>query len=196
MSYYEFIGPELLKRELGVHNWVDDRGGKTAHGITERLAGKLGYDIDSITRDDAMEIYKDEYYDSQRLDEMPSISVAWRMAVDGLHSGSGSVMRRLQMLCNLHQQNDQVLTLDGRCGDNTLAQVEHVLGAIHHEYHKRGDLYRSMASNLAEADLCGQLKGLQYGHYYRIVTRDPSQMKWWKGWLNRIRFEPEWYLAT
>lgn len=179
MSHYHLIGPELYKRELGVHNWVDDRGGKTAHGITERVAGRLGYDIDSIDRDTAILIYQSEYYDKQRLNEMPDIRIAWRMAIDGLHSGSGSVMRRLQRLCNFYSYND--IAIDGICGDKTLKAIDQLLNQLSKEADRPID------------DLCAQLKGLQFAHYYQICKRDPSQEKWWRGWLNRIRHEPDWY---
>jgi len=68
----------LLKHEGGYVNHPDDPGGRTNHGITQRVYEKfLGEDVTEeemkdMPLEDVFSIYKDDYWDRVRGDELPS----------------------------------------------------------------------------------------------------------------------------
>jgi len=190
--YSQMILPELLRRELGVVDYVDDRGGKTAHGITQRVADRLGIDIDDIDHQTAMDIYRVEYYEKPGFDQFNDIRFKWRLTLDSLHSGSGTVIRRLQTMINLNRlKTGKKIVVDGLLGPETHIAFNLMNGEIYREFLARDK--SSFAMNKAIWDICSQLKALQYGLYHDICRNDETQMKWWRGWCNRIRFEPDFY---
>lgn len=191
-KYDAYIGPELFHREMGIHTWQDDRGGKTAHGITQETADYVGVNIDDIDRDKAIEIYQQVFYDEPDFDKL-DLKLAWRCTLDGLHSSPARITRRLQRTINLTIDDD--LSVDGALGPMTLAGVKNTLRYIRGEIQERHAATGSHKSfdDLAIDDLCAQMKADQYAHYKKLCTQDPTQKKWWRGWLNRIRFEPYWY---
>jgi lysozyme family protein len=60
----------VLSHEGGYSNDPKDPGGETNHGISKRAYPKL--DIKNLTREDAIEIYRREYWDKINGDELPS----------------------------------------------------------------------------------------------------------------------------
>jgi len=60
----------ILKAEGGFNDIENDKGGATKYGISHRSYPAL--DISSLTIEDAAEIYRVDYYDAYRLDELPA----------------------------------------------------------------------------------------------------------------------------
>ena len=63
----------LLEHEGGYSNHAADPGGKTMYGITEAVARAHGYvgDMQELSADFAKKIYKSNYWDTVRADELP-----------------------------------------------------------------------------------------------------------------------------
>jgi lysozyme family protein len=102
----------ILKHEGG---WVQDEndpGGETNYGISKRAYPDLN--IKELTRDDAKQIYRRDYWDAIRADEMPEpVAVAvFDMAVN---AGVRTAIRLLQRVVRV--------TDDGIIGPVTLAAV-------------------------------------------------------------------------
>ena len=136
-----------------------------------------------------MDVFKAEFYDMQGLHLMPDIQIAWRLTIDGLHSGSHSVIKRFQSVLQLYGTG---IVIDGKCGPKTREAQSGVIDYLDDQYRRHG-LSGEVARQAAIMDICSQAKGMQFAHYHKICSNDQSQVKWWKGWLNRIRFEPQWY---
>lgn len=102
----------VLEHEGGYVNDAQDPGGETRYGISKRAYPDLN--IKELTRDDAKQIYKRDYWDAIRADEMPEpLAVAvFDMAVN---AGVRTATRLLQRV--LH------VTDDGIIGPVTLTAV-------------------------------------------------------------------------
>ena len=194
----EQIFAELYRRELGVHNWADDRGGATAHGITERIANREGFDISDITPEIARGIYRRRFYEDPGFAGINDVRLRYRLTLDALHSGAGTISRRLQSLLNMTQgmrPNDSgALQVDGMVGPATRARVRFVVGTVMPgQFAAAEQLDMPRAREIAVLDFCAQLLADQYGLYRGICSNDPTQMRWFRGWVNRIRYNPAWY---
>jgi lysozyme family protein len=102
----------ILKHEGGYVNDPHDAGGETNYGISKRAYPDLN--IKELTRDDAKQIYRRDYWDAIRADEMPEpVAVAvFDMAVN---AGNRTAIRLLQRVVRV--------TDDGVIGPVTLAAV-------------------------------------------------------------------------
>ena len=102
----------LIGHEGGYVNDPADRGGETKYGISRRAYPDL--DIAGLTLDDARAIYRRDYWDPIRLDEMPP---AVRMSVFdfAVNGGVGAAARALQTIAGVRP--------DGIVGPVTLAAV-------------------------------------------------------------------------
>jgi len=102
----------ILRHEGGYVDDPHDPGGETHFGISKRAYPDLN--IKELTRDDAKRIYKRDYWDAIRADEMPMpVAVAvFDMAVNAGVSTAGRLLQRLVGV-----------TDDGVIGPVTLAAV-------------------------------------------------------------------------
>jgi len=102
----------ILKHEGGYVDDPHDAGGETNYGISKRAYPDLN--IKELTRDDAKQIYRRDYWDAVRADEMPEpVAVAvFDMAVN---AGNRTAIRLLQRVVRV--------TDDGIIGPVTLAAV-------------------------------------------------------------------------
>ena len=69
MSSFEKHMEFIMKWEAGYVNDPNDTGGETKYGISKRQYPNL--DIANLTKEDASEIYKRDYWDKCRCDEIP-----------------------------------------------------------------------------------------------------------------------------
>jgi len=69
MSAFDFAVEMVLENEGGYVNHPSDPGGETKYGITKRQYPEL--DIASLTVDQAKDIYKRDYWNAVRGDELP-----------------------------------------------------------------------------------------------------------------------------
>jgi len=77
MGYaFERAFKKLILIEGGYVDHPYDNGGKTKYGITEKLKDALGYecDIAELTEEQAKEIYKSEFWNKVKGDEISQIA--------------------------------------------------------------------------------------------------------------------------
>lgn len=175
----------LIPLEYGVHYWEHDRGGPTAHGITQKRAQEYGYTIPEITPDIARAIMADYYYYQPRFDELPDIRLQYRMCLDGLHSGREGRIVRLQEtlnIGNLRGTRWPDIDVDGKIGPKTLTALR-----------LRGVHFRHMGDNEYYLRLCARLTMLQGARYHQIVLADETQEDYEHGWYNRLVNQPDFY---
>lgn len=83
----------VLANEGGYVNIPDDPGGETQWGISKRSYPDL--DIRALTREDAIAIYKRDFWDRCHGDELPE-AVAFQALDFAVNSGVETALRKLQ----------------------------------------------------------------------------------------------------
>lgn len=107
---------KLLGHEGEFSDHPDDPGGKTRYGVTEAVARRVGYrgDMRELPLDLAKRIYKAEYWDAVRADEMPA-AVRYVIFDAAVNSGVRQAAQWLQSAAGV--------TPDGVIGPRTMAAV-------------------------------------------------------------------------
>ena len=146
---------KVLEHEGGYVNDPNDLGGETKYGITKRFYPDV--DIKSLTKEDAKDIYKQDYWDKNKIDDLPDNlkHIFFDMCVN---QGKGTAVRVLQRAINNKGGN---LEVDGGCGPDTKATLAKHKPSI--------DRVR-----------CYRLK-----HYYDLVNKKPEQERFLFGWFKR-----------
>lgn len=105
---------KLLGHEGGYANHPSDPGGETMWGVTKAVAKENGYDgpMKSLPVDVAQAIYKRQYWDAVRADELPE-SVRYAVFDGAVNSGVGQSVLWLQRACGA--------SADGKIGPRTIA---------------------------------------------------------------------------
>lgn len=106
----------LLGHEGGYSDHAADPGGKTRYGITEAVAQRAGYrgDMRELPLDLARRIYRAEYWDAVRAEELPP-GIRYVVFDAAVNSGVGQSIKWLQRAVGA--------TADGVIGPKTLAAV-------------------------------------------------------------------------
>lgn len=166
---FEKAFQEVLGFEGGYSDDPDDRGGKTKFGITEATARRLGYkgDMKDLTLDQAKKLYYDHYWKCWNYDKIEDERIATEMFDQAVNMGPGTANRNLQKAYNLLSR--------GKAGD---LKVDGILGPITLTYVNRYPY---------QDDLLQLLNILQAKHYIDIIEKDPSQEKFFRGWLQRTK---------
>ena len=153
MTTFDEIIEHVLKHEGGYVNDPTDLGGETNYGITKRFYPDV--DIKNLTKEQAKEIYKRDYWDKNRVDELPEQlrHIFFDMCVN---QGRGTAVKVLQRAANAKGAK---LKVDGGMGPATLKAVQNV-------EHNRVKSYRIL-------------------HYANLVINKPEQEKFWYGWFKR-----------
>jgi lysozyme family protein len=179
MNIEQFLN-ELIQREGGYVNDPTDRGGATKYGITEAVARANGYKghMKDLPVDVAKAIYKKQYWTLPRFDQVNIINskVAEELLDTGVNCGvafaKSLLQRALNLLNNQGKEGWQDLAVDGVYGPATLSALKTYLA-------KRG--------KYGETALLRVLNILQGNRYIEIAERNPSQEKYFYGWvLNRV----------
>lgn len=107
---------QLLGYEGGYSDHPSDPGGRTMWGVTERVARVHGFtgDMRTLTRDEAKRIYRLDYWDPIRADELPQ-QVRYDVFDGAVNSGIRQSILWLQRAAGA--------TADGTIGPKTLAAV-------------------------------------------------------------------------
>ena len=178
MAKIELLAPFILSWEGGFVNDKNDRGGATNKGVTLTTWKSCGYDIDAdgdididdlrlITADDVItKVLKPHYWDALRADEIKSQAVANILVDWAYNSGPSKAAKAVQKIVGT--------TIDGCVGPKTIHAINQV----------------PYPSNLFTA-----IKNARLSFINKIVENDPSQRKFYKGWLNRIN-SIEYYILT
>lgn len=176
----ELFLKELIQREGGYVNDPSDSGGATKYGVTEAVARANGYKgyMKDLPIDLAKSIYKKQYWTSPRFDQVNTISpkVAEELLDTGVNCGVAFakplLQRALNLLNNQGKEGWSDLAVDGVYGPATLSALKAYLA-------KRG--------KDGETTLLRVLNIMQGNRYIEIAERNPSQEKYFFGWvLNRV----------
>jgi lysozyme family protein len=90
---FEVAVSRCLSHEGGYVNDINDPGGETNWGISKRSYPDL--DIARLTRDDAIAIYKRDFWDAVKADGLPS-SVVFQLFDFAINSGVNTAIRYFQ----------------------------------------------------------------------------------------------------
>lgn len=111
----------VLAHEGGRVDNPKDPGGRTNMGVTQAVytawRKKKGLplrDVWAMSRNEAVEIYKTQYFDAVRFDDLPP-GLGYAVADFAVHSGAVRAVKELQLLLGV--------TADGQVGNLTLAAV-------------------------------------------------------------------------
>ena len=110
----------LLEHEGGYVNNVHDKGGMTNLGVTKRVYDKwidresTEQEMRDLTPDDVAPIYKKNYWDRVKADQLPS-GLDWACFDWAVNSGSGRPAKAVQRAVGATQ--------DGAIGNQTLGLV-------------------------------------------------------------------------
>jgi lysozyme family protein len=119
---FETAISKVLHHEGGFSDHPDDPGGKTRYGITEAVARRVGYrgDMAELPVDLAKRIYRSEYWDAVRADELP-MQVRYVVFDAAVNSGVGQSIKWLQRAAGV--------LADGVIGPKTMEAVHLLDGA-------------------------------------------------------------------
>ncbi len=150
----------LMEYEGGYVNDPNDHGGETNFGISKN--SYPDEDIKNMTLTRAKELYKRDYWNPLRLDEVESIDIAEEIFEQAVNMGRGTAARHTQEALNYL---GRAVRIDGSIGPKTLEAI----------------------NNFADKRLLFKvLNGIQFCRYFTIVKADPSQSEFARGWLRRI----------
>jgi lysozyme family protein len=153
MPFYKEIKKVVL-REGGYVNDPKDPGGETKYGVSKKAYPNL--DIARLTVDEAIEIYKNDYWIPARVDSLSNElqGMYFDMVVN---HGKSKAVKILQQACN--NKNKKDIQVDGKIGPNTIK-----------------------ASLPLELD---RLRAYRFYEYARLVMKKPSLEKFYYGWVRR-----------
>lgn len=150
---------KLEEFEGGYVNDPDDTGGETKYGISKKSYPNL--DIGTLTRQEAKEIYRRDYWIPSKCDQIEDPVVSKQLFIASVNMGMKYGASQLQRAL---RANKQQLKIDGVLGKISIYLINNIPSTL--------ALSAAYRSELA----C----------YYRlIVAKKASQKKFLKGWLNR-----------
>ena len=143
----------VLHHEGGYVNDPDDPGGETYFGIAKRSHPDV--DIANLTKDGAKEIYKEHYWDRNKVEDLPEDlrHIYFDMCVN---QGRGRAVKIMQRAANAKGAD---LVVDGGMGPKTIAAMDGV------------ELQR--------------VRAYRVKYYADLVTRKPDLEKFYFGWFRR-----------
>ena len=143
----------VLHHEGGYVNDPDDPGGEPNFGIAKRSHPDV--DIANLTKDGAKEIYKEHYWDRNKVEDLPEDlrHIYFDMCVN---QGRGRAVKIMQRAANAKGAD---LVVDGGMGPKTIAAMDGV------------ELQR--------------VRAYRVKYYADLVTRKPDLEKFYFGWFRR-----------
>ena len=107
----------LLHHEGGYINHPEDPGGETNLGVTKRVYDEWGgtKDMKSLTPDDVAPIYRENYWNRLKCDDLPS-GLDFCVFDWGVNSGTGRAAKAIQKVVGANP--------DGAIGPKTLALIK------------------------------------------------------------------------
>ena len=142
-----------LHHEGGYVHDPNDLGGETNFGITKRFYPDV--DIKNLTKEQAVEIYKRDYWDKNRVESLPEN--LWHIFIDMcVNMGRGTAVKILQRAA-VNKGKD--IEVDGGMGPATLKALDGV-----------------------ETE---RVRAYRVKYYADLVTSKPEQDKFYFGWFRR-----------
>ena len=151
----EEILTEVIKREGEATNDSQDGGGRTEFGISERANPEAWAD-GKVTEAEARAIYETKYVKTPHFDLVQDAKLREQLIDYGVNSGPQLAVMELQKALGN-------VDVDGVLGPQTLATLD--------------GIYVPSINN--------RLVIQRVKMFGRIVKKDPSQLKYLNGWLNR-----------
>lgn len=168
MNTFEWALGHVMDREGGYVDHPQDRGGPTKFGITIKTLQQFrnplpvsAQDLRNLTRQEAGHIYRDLYWDKMSLDAVKDKKVATILFDFGVHSGTGNSIALLQSVLN--RDFFERLAVDGIVGPKTIRALYNV---------NRVKLNRRLIQSIQM-------------YYACLCKKDPTQIAFLEGWLNR-----------
>jgi len=135
----------ILHHEGGYVNHPEDPGGETNLGVTKRVYQEWGgtKDMKDLTFDDVAPIYKKNYWDKMKCDDLPS-GLDLCVFDFGVNAGPGRAAKYLQTLIGT--------VADGGIGPNTLTKLKEytdktgVKETITNYQNERQDYYEKLST--------------------------------------------------
>jgi len=149
----------LIKEEGEYSNDLSDPGGETKFGISKQSYPELS--IKSLTLEDAKNIYRRDYWEKIRGDELPSDKLAIEVMEEAVNMGTRVAVSFLQAAVLACGGNTHI---DGVLGQKTMTEINKI--------------DPEMLLN------CIQAQSLSY--YMSLVRTRPVLRKFLKGWFNRV----------
>ena len=185
------IARAIVTREGGYVNDPDDPGGPTKYGVTLATLRRLGIDnvadgridardVQALTRDDAVRIFTEHYYNRPRIAELPECLRA--SVFDMYVNAGGQAVRILQRLLNDMRIS---VAVDGEIGPLTIKAAEQAAEAA--------PRYLADAYGIARRN-----------YYYGVGDARPSSRKYCRrrdggkgGWITRAEefISPRYHLT-
>jgi len=166
MSVFDKAFEDTIVIEGGYVDDPIDRGGKTKYGITEKTARVYGYQgkMIDLSLKIAKDIYKKQYWDTLRLDEINSDKMKRLMFDASINHGQSRAVLFAQRAYNT--LSDNTIISDGIIGSQTI-------GALN--------------SYPYEVDLAYWYIAVRSDYFRNIVDNDETQKRFIRGWGRRIQ---------
>ncbi len=153
MAQFDKAIEKVLVNEGGYVNDPSDRGGETNYGISKRSYPNV--DIKNLTVVGAKEIYKRDYWDRLRADEINSQQVAFELFDTAVNMGVRTSSKLAQMVAGSYP--------DGVIGNKTLEKINTI----------NVELFVS------------KFKLAKIARYVYLAKKRPANRKFLFGWVNR-----------
>lgn len=140
--------------------WVfdlDDPGGETKYGISKKSYPLL--DIKNLSKQDAEEIYKKDYFDALQLYQCKYVRIRWKVFDIAVNMGISAARR---MISELLTKNGYIVD-----DDNFGTAIETFTTFSHEDWAMLAIVER------------------QVKRYVDIVNNRPASIKFLKGWISR-----------
>ena len=155
MSKFDEIIEVVLEHEGGYVNDPKDPGGETNFGIAKRSHPDV--DIKNLTREGAKEIYKEVYWDKNKVESLPE--ELWHIYFDMcVNQGKSRAVKIIQRAVN---GKGGSLDVDGGMGPMTIAAI---------------------GKSRVELD---RVRAYRVKYYADLVTRKPDLERFYFGWFKR-----------
>jgi len=133
-TMFELIIAKVLKHEGGYINDPDDLGGETKYGITKLRYPNL--DIKNLTKEEAIEIYRRDFYIPLKIDEFKNINLA---------------LNYMDMAVNAGKTNATKILTEAKeiAAQNPASDIVEIYKDLRREYYKKVATYRNNQKFLA-----------------------------------------------
>lgn len=177
MSDFTRALKELLRIEGDFSDHPADSGGATRWGVTEYLARAYGYvgDMREYSIEDAMRVYRMEFWDRMLLDQIAGLSyaIAYELFDTEVNTPYGTAPTMLQRMLNVLNMGGTLysdVAVDGRIGPQTISALRVFL-------HRRGVM--------GELVMMRGLNALQGAYYVALAERRQKDEAFVLGWFNQ-----------
>ena len=192
MANFAPIKDQIIPIEGGYVFNKNDPGGETKYGISKRSYPHL--DIKNLTLDEANDIYKRDFWNVMKLDQVNDQTIAEKVFWFGVHSGPVTSIKCLQKALNsILSYCGITLNVDGINGYQTIYNLNNFInnkvlcGDVINNELKIGatvKYYDGVSKTQCEF-LLNSLKLEQIQYYVNIVNAKPSSREFLLGWINR-----------